>query len=70
MAYLNTTRSLSVGQSLFGNLFATIGSSVARYKLYSKTLGELRQLSDRELNDLGLSRSSIISVARAAAYGK
>lgn len=36
---------------------------------YRATVRELNDLSDRELNDLGLGRSSIRFVARMAVYG-
>ncbi|MDE9449398.1 DUF1127 domain-containing protein [Aliiroseovarius sp. Z3] len=36
---------------------------------YRETVRELNALSDRELNDLGLGRSSIRFVARMAVYG-
>lgn len=50
--------------------FAAIKEAIARRKVYNQTLNELRQLSNRELNDLGLSRSVITRVAAEAAYGK
>ncbi|MBM7068448.1 DUF1127 domain-containing protein [Actibacterium sp. 188UL27-1] len=34
-----------------------------QWKRFSETLSELQQLSDRELNDLGLSRSALRGVA-------
>lgn len=40
-----------------------------KYKVYHSTLNELSQLSDRDLADLGLDRSSIRTVAKQAAYG-
>ncbi|MBM6593642.1 DUF1127 domain-containing protein [Microvirga pudoricolor] len=39
-------------------------SKVRAYILYRETVRELSQLSDRELNDLGISRYEIASVAR------
>ncbi len=47
---------------------AALRKTLADRKLYSTTLRELRALSDRELNDLGLCRSSIVDVARQAVY--
>ncbi|MEM9436822.1 MAG: DUF1127 domain-containing protein [Pseudomonadota bacterium] len=35
----------------------------AQYRQYSKTYYELNELSDRELDDLGLSRASLKKVA-------
>ncbi len=37
-------------------------------RMFRKTLTELRGLSNRELCDLGLSRSSLFEVARASVY--
>ena len=39
-------------------------------RMFRKTLSELRSLSNRELHDLGLSRSSLFEVARASVYSK
>ena len=41
-------------------------SKVRAYLRYRETVRELSQLSDRELNDLGISRFQIESVAREA----
>ena len=40
------------------------------WRTYRHTCKELQSLSDRELNDLGLHRSGIRTVAYEAAYGK
>ena len=40
------------------------------FRSYHKTLSELRGLSDRQLSDLGMSRSSLGKTARLAVYGK
>jgi uncharacterized protein YjiS (DUF1127 family) len=40
------------------------------WRLYRRTLGELRQLSLRDLNDLGLNGSTLRQAAYEAAYGK
>ncbi len=39
------------------------------YRLYRKTVNELQGLSNRDLADLGLSRSGITATAREAVYG-
>lgn len=39
-------------------------------RAYHRTVRELNQLSNRDLADLGLSRSMIGDVAREAAFGK
>lgn len=41
----------------------------ARYKIFRDTLAEMQELTDRELADLGLSRSMIRREAYEAAYG-
>ncbi|MCW1917421.1 DUF1127 domain-containing protein [Rhodobacter sp. KR11] len=41
---------------------------IERRKVYNQTVFELNSLSDRDLADLGLSRSNIGAVAREAAY--
>ena len=71
MAYVNQTRAgqLSVSDRVVG-LFAGFSAAVQRRRIYSQTLSELRALSDRELTDLGISRSMIAEIARDAAYGK
>lgn len=41
-----------------------------KWRMYRRTMSELSTLSDRDLSDLGLSRSMIRDVAIEAAYGK
>jgi uncharacterized protein YjiS (DUF1127 family) len=71
MAYANTSRA---GHSSFADrvadVFAAVKASVARRTIYNQTQSELFSLSDRELMDLGISRSQIATIAREAAYGK
>ncbi len=50
--------------------FGQLGQSWQRYRLYRRTLDELSGLSNRELADLGLSRSGIRAIAYDAAYGQ
>ena len=69
MAYTNTS---SVAQtSTFARLGNAFGEMHARYKtyrLYRDTLDGLSALSNRELDDLGLSRTDLRRVAEEAAY--
>ncbi len=70
MAYVNTTRAgMAQRTTRMSGIFAQLGDALARRRVYRRTLEELRQLSDRELADLGISRLNIADVAREAAYG-
>ncbi len=50
------------------DLVGDLTQRVQRYKTYRRTLDELEALSDREIADLGLSRSMLRAVAYKAAY--
>ena len=54
--------------SRVAGLFGDITERVQRYKTYRRTLEELDALSDRELVDLGISRSQTRAIAYRAAY--
>ncbi|MCC2113911.1 MAG: DUF1127 domain-containing protein [Hyphomicrobiales bacterium] len=43
---------------------SSLFSSVRRWRNYRDTVYELSRLSDRELNDIGISRSDISRIAR------
>ena len=62
------TISPAVRNGRFAAFFNTIVERAAQYRLYRKTLDELRALGDRELADLGLNRSMLRSVAYKSAY--
>ena len=64
MAYANTAAPRSAG------LLARIVDAMAARKVYRTTLNELRALDNRDLADLGISRSMITAIAHEAAYGK
>jgi len=51
------------------SFFAEAWAKYQQYRLYRQTITELRQLSGRELTDLGLTRSGIVATAREAVYG-
>ncbi|MEJ6708717.1 MAG: DUF1127 domain-containing protein [Amylibacter sp.] len=58
--------------NVFGNLVAALSGLVetaVHYYKYRQTIKQLSNLSRAELFDLGLSRSSIKSVANEAVYG-
>ncbi|KUF08689.1 DUF1127 domain-containing protein [Pseudoponticoccus marisrubri] len=50
------------------NIVADLRARSARRKVYNQTYRELQSLSNRELADLGLSRSEIRRVAYQAAF--
>ena len=47
-------------------LISHIFAAIQRWREYRRTIAELGGLSDRELADLGISRSDINTVAREA----
>jgi uncharacterized protein YjiS (DUF1127 family) len=47
-------------------MFETLKTRITAWKRYSRTVSELNALSNRELADLGIMRSDIALVARAA----
>ncbi|KQB14076.1 DUF1127 domain-containing protein [Rhodobacter capsulatus] len=67
MALVSDIRTTESG---FSSLVASIREALARRKVYRQTLAELRSLSNRELNDLGMHRSMLTRIALEAAYGK
>jgi uncharacterized protein YjiS (DUF1127 family) len=46
------------------SLFSNVSDRFSRYQETRRTMRELSRLSDRDLQDLGISRSSIPSLAR------
>ncbi|MGI1661077.1 DUF1127 domain-containing protein [Palleronia sp. KMU-117] len=69
MAFTQTTRgSMAPVGSAAASIFGSIAERVRRYRMYRQTLAELHTLTDRELADLGLSRSMVRSLAYQAAY--
>lgn len=61
---------ISIGQrsGLIGAFFAELRDGWKRRQVYKRTYSELSQLSTRELDDLGISRSMISRLAYEAAY--
>lgn len=68
MAHVIQLNDYAVPGSEFG-FFARIRQAFADYSAYRATYDELNQLSDRELNDLGLSRLNVRDIAHEAVYG-
>ena len=69
MANTMTYELSNFGLGAHGGLFGRIRKAVEDYRVYRQTLGELEQLNDRELRDLGLSRFAIRDVAYDSVYG-
>ena len=70
MAYVNS-RSTSVSiADRFAALFKAGKEAIERRRIYVQTVTELPNLSNRDLDDLCLSRANISDIARQAAYGK
>ena len=61
------TSSASFGARV-ANYFNGLRARRAKYAVYRETLHELETLSDRELNDLGITRGEIRGIAYQAAY--
>ena len=67
------TQTLFAGTSLtegFAAFRAQLAENAAKRKTYRTTLSELQRLTNRDLADLGISRSMITGIALEAAYGK
>lgn len=70
MAYTQTHDKAAIGTTgRFATTMNSLRVRMGRYRVYRRTLNELERLSDRDLADLGLTRSMIGSVAADAAYG-
>lgn len=73
MAYTTYGNSVATSSSLRDRALARVDAlrgEWAKWRLYRKTFNELQSLSNRDLNDLGLSRAGIRAVALEAAYGE
>jgi uncharacterized protein YjiS (DUF1127 family) len=71
MAYLNTTQTARGGLlARLALLKDGVATAIQQRRVYARTLAELNALTDRELNDLGMSRLAIADIAHEAAYGK
>jgi uncharacterized protein YjiS (DUF1127 family) len=70
MMKMANTMTYELGSAANGNgWFGQVRRALADYRLYRQTIGELEQLSSRELRDLGLSRFAIRQVAYDSVYG-
>lgn len=72
MATISSTRRLDVvldaGRTIFQQKRDQMTQALATRKVYRKTFFELSTLTDRDLQDLGISRSNIKRIAMEAAY--
>jgi uncharacterized protein YjiS (DUF1127 family) len=53
-----------------GSLFARVAAWIDGQRRYRRTVYELSQLTDRELEDIGLSRAEIGAVAKTCAHDR
>lgn len=53
----------------FASIMATFAEKRARAGEYRRILRELNSMSERDLDDVGISRLSIRDIAREAVYG-
>jgi uncharacterized protein YjiS (DUF1127 family) len=58
------------GRSSGPGLIERLAQAFADYRAYRTTHDELAGLTDRDLDDIGVSRHSIDDVARESAYGR
>ena len=66
MAYAQDIQITRAGSGFIAGL----KDAIARRKVYNQTVRELKGLSNRELDDLGISRTMITRIAAEAAYAK
>lgn len=65
MAYITAITQPVAANPALGFFEATVARFQA-WRMYRKTVAELNSLSDRELDDIGITRGSIPHYARAA----
>jgi uncharacterized protein YjiS (DUF1127 family) len=65
MAYITANAPLTAAAPALGFFEATV-ARIQAWRMYCKTVAELSALSDRELDDIGITRGSIPHYARAA----
>ena len=70
MTYYTQTHRQSIGERVLtgaAHIFEKAAARYAHYRIYRDSLDELRELSTRDLDDLGLNRSTLKEVALATA---
>lgn len=68
MAYFTETHETPISVR-FSIAATSLVQDIKNYRMYRKTVSELQKLTSRELDDLGLNRSSIKASAIEAVYG-
>lgn len=68
MAFLTDTHRAPALNGIVA-LFGAIKADFADFRAYRKTVAKLSILSNRQLDDLGISRSEINASAKEAVYG-
>ncbi len=63
MAYITTNAPLIASSPALGFFEATV-ARIQAWRMYRKTVAELSALTDRELDDIGITRGSIPHYAR------
>ena len=64
MAYVTINPSVATGfAGRIQTWFADFGKSLQSYRMYRQTFNELSNLTDRELDDIGLTRADIRAAA-------
>lgn len=54
----------------FGGLVARVAAWIDEQRRYRRTVNELSQLTDRELDDIGLDRAEIDAIAKTCAHDR
>lgn len=65
MAYITANTQLTASNPALG-FFEAIVARFQAWRMFRKTVAELSSLTDRELDDIGITRGSIPHYARAA----
>lgn len=68
MAYISATLRPAFAERIQG-FSLRLREAAARRRLYAATVRELSDLTERDLNDIGVSRMGIAETARKHAYG-
>lgn len=69
MTQVMTLGALDRARSAANSRLEALQRTITEYRQYRNTLRELAALSDRDLNDLGISRYDITRIARESVYG-